>query len=188
MGSLSWTEWAVLAKMIRCDVLGYDYETIATLTSFLPRNTITICCGGRCRRRHLLLLPVPRRRAAQEGRALQVRAAARRPPRRLQLERHPRGAHPRPPPAGFGPGPPGRARRRAQGPTQAPPARLGPVPQRPRAHPRGHGQPRSHDKVLHVDVKNKTVTVQAGIRVTELVDALREHGLTLQNFASIREQ
>jgi L-galactono-1,4-lactone dehydrogenase len=42
--------------------------------------------------------------------------------------------------------------------------------------------------VLHVDVKNKTVTVQAGIRVTELVDALREHGLTLQNFASIREQ
>nr|CAB3490864.1 unnamed protein product [Digitaria exilis] len=44
------------------------------------------------------------------------------------------------------------------------------------------------DKVLHVDAKNKTVTVQAGIRVAELVDALREHGLTLQNFASIREQ
>ncbi|XP_047048259.1 L-galactono-1,4-lactone dehydrogenase 2, mitochondrial [Lolium rigidum] len=44
------------------------------------------------------------------------------------------------------------------------------------------------DKVLHVDAKKKTVTVQAGIRVAELVDALREHGLTLQNFASIREQ
>ncbi|ONM19844.1 galactono lactone dehydrogenase1 [Zea mays] len=44
------------------------------------------------------------------------------------------------------------------------------------------------DKVLDVDAKKKTVTVQAGIRVAELVDALREHGLTLQNFASIREQ
>ncbi|KAK3119712.1 hypothetical protein QOZ80_9AG0674150 [Eleusine coracana subsp. coracana] len=44
------------------------------------------------------------------------------------------------------------------------------------------------DKVLDVDVKKKTVTVQAGIRVAELVNALREHGLTLQNFASIREQ
>jgi L-galactono-1,4-lactone dehydrogenase len=44
------------------------------------------------------------------------------------------------------------------------------------------------DKVLDVDAKKKTVTVEAGIRVAELVDALREHGLTLQNFASIREQ
>uniref|UniRef100_A0A0E0RDK3 FAD-binding PCMH-type domain-containing protein n=1 Tax=Oryza rufipogon TaxID=4529 RepID=A0A0E0RDK3_ORYRU len=44
------------------------------------------------------------------------------------------------------------------------------------------------DKVLDVDAKKKTVTVQAGIRVAELVDTLREHGLTLQNFASIREQ
>jgi hypothetical protein len=42
--------------------------------------------------------------------------------------------------------------------------------------------------VLHVDIKKKTVTVLAGIRVAEVVDALREHGLTLQNFASIREQ
>ncbi|CAN6297978.1 unnamed protein product, partial [Urochloa humidicola] len=40
------------------------------------------------------------------------------------------------------------------------------------------------DKVLDVDVKKKTVTVQAGILVTELVDALREHGLMLQSFAS----
>nr|CAD1817217.1 unnamed protein product [Ananas comosus var. bracteatus] len=44
------------------------------------------------------------------------------------------------------------------------------------------------DKVLGVDREAKRVTVQAGIRVAQLVDALKEHGLTLQNFASIREQ
>ncbi|KAG6488250.1 L-galactono-1,4-lactone dehydrogenase, mitochondrial-like [Zingiber officinale] len=44
------------------------------------------------------------------------------------------------------------------------------------------------DKVLEVDQKAKRVRVQAGIRVSQLVDALKEHGLTLQNFASIREQ
>lgn len=44
------------------------------------------------------------------------------------------------------------------------------------------------DKVLDVDAKRKRVTVQAGIRVSQLVDALKDHGLTLQNFASIREQ
>ncbi|RZS15099.1 hypothetical protein BHM03_00046888 [Ensete ventricosum] len=44
------------------------------------------------------------------------------------------------------------------------------------------------DKVLEVDREAKRVTVQAGIRVSQLVDALKEHGLTLQNFASIREQ
>ncbi|KAK6945194.1 FAD linked oxidase, N-terminal [Dillenia turbinata] len=44
------------------------------------------------------------------------------------------------------------------------------------------------DKVLEVDKGKKTVRVQAGIRVQQLVDALKEHGLTLQNFASIREQ
>ncbi|KAL3136486.1 hypothetical protein ABBQ38_005740 [Trebouxia sp. C0009 RCD-2024] len=44
------------------------------------------------------------------------------------------------------------------------------------------------DKVLHVDVKKAQVTVQAGARVQEVVEALRPHGLTLQNFASIREQ
>ncbi|WOL11477.1 hypothetical protein Cni_G20240 [Canna indica] len=44
------------------------------------------------------------------------------------------------------------------------------------------------DKVLEVDREAKQVKVQAGIRVAELVDALKEHGLTLQNFASIREQ
>lgn len=44
------------------------------------------------------------------------------------------------------------------------------------------------DSILEVDKKNRTVRVQAGIRVQQLVDGIKEHGLTLQNFASIREQ
>ncbi|KAJ8433158.1 hypothetical protein Cgig2_007122 [Carnegiea gigantea] len=44
------------------------------------------------------------------------------------------------------------------------------------------------DKVLEVDKQKKTVRVQAGARVQQLVDGIKEHGLTLQNFASIREQ
>ncbi|KZV38326.1 L-galactono-1,4-lactone dehydrogenase, mitochondrial [Dorcoceras hygrometricum] len=44
------------------------------------------------------------------------------------------------------------------------------------------------DSVLDVDKKTRRVTVQAGIRVQQLVDGIKEHGLTLQNFASIREQ
>lgn len=44
------------------------------------------------------------------------------------------------------------------------------------------------DKVLKVDTKNKTVTVQAGARVQDVADYLRPRGLTLQNYASIREQ
>ncbi|CAL0299318.1 unnamed protein product [Lupinus luteus] len=44
------------------------------------------------------------------------------------------------------------------------------------------------DKVLEVDKQKKTVRVQAGIRVQQLVDGIKDHGLTLQNFASIREQ
>jgi FAD binding domain len=32
------------------------------------------------------------------------------------------------------------------------------------------------------------VRVQAGARVQDVVEALRPHGLTLQNFASVREQ
>ena len=44
------------------------------------------------------------------------------------------------------------------------------------------------DKVLHIDPESKQVTVQAGARVQEVVEALRPHGLTLQNYASIREQ
>ena len=44
------------------------------------------------------------------------------------------------------------------------------------------------DKVIEVDKERKRVRVQAGARVSQLVDALRDEGLTLQNFASIREQ
>ncbi|KAL3533643.1 hypothetical protein ACH5RR_007164 [Cinchona calisaya] len=44
------------------------------------------------------------------------------------------------------------------------------------------------DKVLEVDKEKKLVRVQAGIRVQQLVDGIKDYGLTLQNFASIREQ
>lgn len=44
------------------------------------------------------------------------------------------------------------------------------------------------DKVLEVDKDKKLVRVQAGIRVQQLVDGIKDYGLTLQNFASIREQ
>ncbi|KAH7853764.1 hypothetical protein Vadar_006324 [Vaccinium darrowii] len=44
------------------------------------------------------------------------------------------------------------------------------------------------DKVLEVDKERKRVRVQAGIRVQQLVDGIKDYGLTLQNFASIREQ
>ena len=44
------------------------------------------------------------------------------------------------------------------------------------------------DKVLHIDEEKKQVTVQCGARVQDVADELRKHGLTLQNYASIREQ
>lgn len=44
------------------------------------------------------------------------------------------------------------------------------------------------DKILHVDEEKKTVTVQAGARVAQVVEALRGHNLTLPNLASIAEQ
>eukprot|EP00249_Psilotum_nudum_P019764 c27407_g1_i2 orf=207-1967(-) len=44
------------------------------------------------------------------------------------------------------------------------------------------------DKILNIDKQTNQVTVQAGARVEQVVDALRPHGLTLQNFASIKEQ
>ncbi|GBG88807.1 hypothetical protein CBR_g48422 [Chara braunii] len=44
------------------------------------------------------------------------------------------------------------------------------------------------DRVINVDKEKMTVTVQAGARVDQVVEALREHGLTLQNYASIKEQ
>ena len=44
------------------------------------------------------------------------------------------------------------------------------------------------DKVLHVDEEKKQVTVQPGARVSDVTEALRKYNLTLQNYASIREQ
>ncbi|OAY43281.1 L-galactono-1,4-lactone dehydrogenase, mitochondrial [Manihot esculenta] len=44
------------------------------------------------------------------------------------------------------------------------------------------------DKILEVDKEKKTVRVQAGIRVQQLVDGIKDYGITMQNFASIREQ
>lgn len=44
------------------------------------------------------------------------------------------------------------------------------------------------DRVLTIDQETKTVTVEAGARVSQVVAALRPHGLTLQNYASIAEQ
>jgi len=44
------------------------------------------------------------------------------------------------------------------------------------------------DRIVKVDKDNMTVTVEAGARVSQVIDALREHGLTLPNLASIAEQ
>lgn len=44
------------------------------------------------------------------------------------------------------------------------------------------------DSIVSVDHQKKRVTVQAGARISQVVDELRPHGLTLQNFASIMEQ
>jgi len=44
------------------------------------------------------------------------------------------------------------------------------------------------DKVISVDQAKQQVTVQAGARVSQVVEALSEYGLTLQNYASIAEQ
>lgn len=44
------------------------------------------------------------------------------------------------------------------------------------------------DQILNVDTSKDQVTVQAGARVQEVVEAIRPYGLTLENYASIREQ
>lgn len=44
------------------------------------------------------------------------------------------------------------------------------------------------DNVLNVDTDTGRVTVQAGARVEQVVEALKPYGLTLQNYASIKEQ
>ena len=43
------------------------------------------------------------------------------------------------------------------------------------------------DQVVSVDKERRQVVVQAGARVSQVTDALRPHGLVLQNFASIAE-
>ncbi|KAK1745246.1 L-galactono-1,4-lactone dehydrogenase [Skeletonema marinoi] len=44
------------------------------------------------------------------------------------------------------------------------------------------------DKIVEINKDEMTVTVQAGARVSQVLDALRPHGLTLPNLASIAEQ
>ena len=44
------------------------------------------------------------------------------------------------------------------------------------------------DEIIHVDEENMTVTVQAGARVSQVIDELRKYNLTLPNLASIAEQ
>ncbi|KAL7545620.1 hypothetical protein ACHAWF_008971 [Thalassiosira exigua] len=44
------------------------------------------------------------------------------------------------------------------------------------------------DRILKIDKEGLTVTVEAGARVSQVLDALRPHGLTLPNLASIAEQ
>ncbi|CAB9504504.1 galactono-1,4-lactone dehydrogenase 2, mitochondrial [Seminavis robusta] len=44
------------------------------------------------------------------------------------------------------------------------------------------------DSVVKVDTVNRTVTAQAGARVSQVIEALRPHNLTLPNLASIAEQ
>lgn len=44
------------------------------------------------------------------------------------------------------------------------------------------------DGIVKVEPRAGTVTVQAGARVSQILDELRKHGLTLENFSSITEQ
>lgn len=44
------------------------------------------------------------------------------------------------------------------------------------------------DAILSIDAERRLVTVQAGARIADVAARLRERGLTLQNYASIREQ
>eukprot|EP00586_Coscinodiscus_wailesii_P018443 CAMPEP_0172500076 /NCGR_PEP_ID=MMETSP1066-20121228/134379_1 /TAXON_ID=671091 /ORGANISM="Coscinodiscus wailesii, Strain CCMP2513" /LENGTH=273 /DNA_ID=CAMNT_0013274149 /DNA_START=123 /DNA_END=940 /DNA_ORIENTATION=+ len=55
-------------------------------------------------------------------------------------------------------------------------------------HPGGMISLAELDDIISIDVPNRTVTVQAGARVSHVLDALRPHNLTLPNLASIAEQ
>jgi L-galactono-1,4-lactone dehydrogenase len=55
-------------------------------------------------------------------------------------------------------------------------------------HSKGMVSLANMDKILDINKETMTVTVQAGARVRDVVNALRPHGLTLPNLASIAEQ
>jgi len=44
------------------------------------------------------------------------------------------------------------------------------------------------DGILSVDVKNMTITVEGGTRISTILEELRKYGMTLSNFSSITEQ
>merc|ERR1719343_389171 len=44
------------------------------------------------------------------------------------------------------------------------------------------------DRIINVDREKMTITVEGGARVSQILDELRKHGLTLANFSSITEQ
>jgi L-galactono-1,4-lactone dehydrogenase len=44
------------------------------------------------------------------------------------------------------------------------------------------------DKILNVDKEKMTITVEGGARVSQIMDELKKHGMTLANFSSITEQ
>jgi L-galactono-1,4-lactone dehydrogenase len=55
-------------------------------------------------------------------------------------------------------------------------------------HPGGMISMENLDQVLAIDTEQRTVAVQAGARVSQVVDTLRQYQLTLPNLASIAEQ
>merc|ERR1719436_1054275 len=44
------------------------------------------------------------------------------------------------------------------------------------------------DGIVKVDKKAQTITVKAGARVSQILEELQKHSLTLENFSSITEQ
>lgn len=44
------------------------------------------------------------------------------------------------------------------------------------------------DGIVDIDVEGQTITVEAGARVSQILEELQKHGLTLANFSSITEQ
>jgi L-galactono-1,4-lactone dehydrogenase len=44
------------------------------------------------------------------------------------------------------------------------------------------------DRIINVDKEKMTITVEGGARVSQILDELKKHGMTLANFSSITEQ